>query len=526
MNGTLILTLLSAALGYLLISLCLKFYKGATRFRSRHLPPGPPPLPITGNLFDIPKTRPWIGYRELSNEYGNLMLFRIFNQCLVIVNDAETAVDLLEKRSAKYSSRPSSVLTKLAGWEWNMAFFPYGWSWRHHRRVVWKHYQPDAIPRYYDAQTQAARRLLALFISTPHNISENIRYGVGAAIVTTTYGLDVGGDLSDKYLSAFETGVKSIQLFLSGTSILEFLPTLSYIPPWVPGAGYLRKLVEIRRATLRLRDLPWRDARDAVLSGRANGRESVVRAMMEDYACVKDKARYSFEEEAAKNVAAVSYAGTVFLLLEPFSGIDTTHGVLCNFCVAMSLYPEVQKKAQAELDAVIGQHRFPEFSDRENLPYINAIVKEIFRWNPVTPLGLARLTTSDDHYNGYFIPGGSIVMVNTWYVHSVPYTATSDPILVAWSILNDPQVYPDPDKFIPQRFLKDGKLNPAIRDPVAYLFGFGRRLRPCSIRSISDRLSTITVYQFTLSRGVVADWYRISKTVAARYRLGLQRQKP
>ena len=95
----------------------------------------------------------------------------------------------------------------------------------------------------------------------------------------------------------------------------------------------------------------------------------------------------------------------------------------------MSLYPEVQKKAQAELDAVVGSHCFPEFSDRENLPYINAIVKEIFRWNPVTPLGLARLSTSDDHYNGYFIPGGSIVMINTWYVDPTPLTATSGLIL-------------------------------------------------------------------------------------------------
>ena len=147
----------------------------------------------------------------------------------------------------------------------------------------------------------------------------------------------------------------------------------------------------------------------------------------------------------------------------------------------MSLYPDVQKKAQAELDAVIGTHRFPAFSDRENLPYVNAIVKEIFRWNPVTPLGLARLSTSDDHYNGYFIPGGSIVMVNVWCVclrHALRLELIAGHVNKRYanrSILNDPQVYPDPDKFNPERFLKDGKLNPEIRDPSASLFGFGRR---------------------------------------------------
>ena len=53
----------------------------------------------------------------------------------------------------------------------------------------------------------------------------------------------------------------------------------------------------------------------------------------------------------------------------------------------MALYPEVQKKAQAEIDAVVGPHRLPDFHDRPSLPYINAVVKESSRWNLVGPLG-------------------------------------------------------------------------------------------------------------------------------------------
>jgi cytochrome P450 len=55
--------------------------------------------------------------------------------------------------------------------------------------------------------------------------------------------------------------------------------------------------------------------------------------------------------------------------------------------LAMALYPEVQKKAQAEIDAVVGPDRLPEFEDRPSLPYINAVIKELMRWNLVTPLG-------------------------------------------------------------------------------------------------------------------------------------------
>ena len=53
----------------------------------------------------------------------------------------------------------------------------------------------------------------------------------------------------------------------------------------------------------------------------------------------------------------------------------------------MALYPEVQKKAQAEIDSVIGPNRLPNFEDRPSLPYINAVLKEVMRWHLVTPLG-------------------------------------------------------------------------------------------------------------------------------------------
>jgi cytochrome P450 len=53
----------------------------------------------------------------------------------------------------------------------------------------------------------------------------------------------------------------------------------------------------------------------------------------------------------------------------------------------MALYPEVQKKAQAEIDAVVGPNRLPDFHDRPSLPYINAVVKESSRWNLAAPLG-------------------------------------------------------------------------------------------------------------------------------------------
>jgi Cytochrome P450 len=96
----------------------------------------------------------------------------------------------------------------------------------------------------------------------------------------------------------------------------------------------------------------------------------------------------------------------------------------------MGLYPEAQGKAQEELDKVIGPGRLPTFSDREHLPYIEALIKEIYRWNPVAPMGdcyvfqydrmvlirvaLPHKLVQDDIYEGYYLPSGSIFFANTW----------------------------------------------------------------------------------------------------------------
>lgn len=64
-----------------------------------------------------------------------------------------------------------------------------------------------------------------------------------------------------------------------------------------------------------------------------------------------------------------------------------TVSTLLSFILAMANHPEIQAKAQVELDTVVGPDRLPEFSDRSNLPYINAIISELLRWQPVTPMG-------------------------------------------------------------------------------------------------------------------------------------------
>ena len=131
--------------------------------------------------------------------------------------------------------------------------------------------------------------------------------------------------------------------------------------------------------------------------------------------------------------------------------------MLQAFFLAMVLNPEAMKKGQEELDRVVGRERLPDFSDKDDLPYIDALVKELFRWNPPVPISIPRRVTQDDIYREYSIPAGATVIENIW------------------AVFRDPALYTDPDSFNPDRFLKDGKLNPLIYNPEDKVFGSGRR---------------------------------------------------
>ncbi|KAL0958976.1 hypothetical protein HGRIS_014289 [Hohenbuehelia grisea] len=155
--------------------------------------------------------------------------------------------------------------------------------------------------------------------------------------------------------------------------------------------------------------------------------------------------------EIARNCAGIAYAG----------GADTSTISVQMFFLAMAMHPEVQKKAQAEIDRVVGCKSLPDFAERKALPYVNAVIKEVVRWQPASPLAIAHSCSADDEYDGFFIPKGSIIVGNSW------------------AILHDPDVYPCPELFRPERFLtEDGRLDPGVQDPYVAAFGYGRRICP------------------------------------------------
>lgn len=157
----------------------------------------------------------------------------------------------------------------------------------------------------------------------------------------------------------------------------------------------------------------------------------------------------------------------------------------------MTLYPEVQAKARAEIQSVLGSDRLPGFQDRDNLPYINAIVKETLRWHATVPV-ITHKSIAPDVCEGYDIPEGSWVMANVWFVLRMGNSTRNCSLLTYFfrAMNHDPKTYVDPFSFKPERFLGCEGRAP---EPDPHTFGFGRRI--CPGRNLARANVYLTVAQ-------------------------------
>ncbi|KAG1822453.1 cytochrome P450 [Suillus subaureus] len=240
-----------------------------------------------------------------------------------------------------------------------------------------------------------------------------------------------------------------LQMTTPGKAILlQLFPFLLKLPDWCWGSSIKRDAQISTDHMNKIRDLPFQSAQQHMAENSFLGQFSMVAENLQRMEKQDEASKPTFEV-ALKRAAVAGVMGSY----------ETTSSTLMVFALAMVLYPDVQRRAQAEIDSVIGRDRLPTFEDRASLPYVESILRETFRWHPILPLGVPHATSSDDTYDGFFIPKGTTVMCNTW------------------AISRDEKRYPDASRFMPERFLDvNGVLT--NDDPARYVFGLGRRACP------------------------------------------------
>ncbi|TFY72458.1 hypothetical protein EVG20_g545 [Dentipellis fragilis] len=407
------------------------------------LPPGPKPLPLIGNLLDMPKQYEHETFAEWGKKYGGIVSINVLGQSIIILNSTQAVTDMLDKKSAIYSDRPNLVMgSELVGLKNLLGMSAYGDQFREYRRMLFRVMgSRAAMAKYYSVEELETHRFLRRVAADPDNLEDHIRKTAGAIILSIGYGYSIK-EKNDEFVEDAQVMMEDFaRLTEPGAFLVDTLPALRHLPEGFPGAGFKTQAKEYSRNLLGVVNKPYEWVKKQVEAGTAQ--PSFVLSHWDEAQADPKKEYY------VKWAAAALFAG----------GADTTVSTIYSFYLAMTLHPEIQKKAQAEIDAVVGPDRLPNFSDRANLPYVDAIVKEIARWHPVAPIGLPHRLMEDDVQDGYLIPKGSIVIANIW------------------KFLHDPETYKNPFDFVPERFIKTETHTPEA-DPYLWSFGFGRRICP------------------------------------------------
>ncbi|KAF9233330.1 cytochrome P450 [Melanogaster broomeanus] len=409
--------------------------------QSLPLPPGPSFLTF---IHDLDGRQPWLTFTTWASTYGKVFHFSLFNHNTILLNTEEAARAFLEQHSTTYADRPlHGWIRELHGLNFTFGFMSYGEEWRLHRKVFHHAFRAAVVPNYWPIQIRKAHELVQSLIQAPEDFLEHLQTFAASTIMSVVYGYEASS-MRDPYVNIVEKAMHTMTSTLAPTRSILLLtfPFLLNIPTWAPGGTFQRRAMELKELTRQMVDAPFGYVQDALAQGTAA--PSMVSVALKD----ADSEGGADQIEIVKSVAATAYAG----------GADTTASSLKVFFLAMVLYPEAQRRAQAEIDAVVSNDRLPTFEDRPSMPFLEATLRETLRWHPVAELGVARQAREADSFDGYHIPKGATVFPNIW------------------AMTRDDVRYPDPNDFKPERFLNsDGTLND---DAVGYAFGFGRRICP------------------------------------------------
>ncbi|KAJ3485032.1 hypothetical protein NLI96_g5229 [Meripilus lineatus] len=445
-------------------------YRLLTTRRQGPLPPGPKGLPIIGNVLDMPTSHEWLTFAKWGVQWGDIVSVNLLGQPMVILNSAEIASELLEKRSAIYSDRPTLVMSgEMVGWKNALGLVRYNDKFREYRKFISRKMGTRSqVQEFYELQEVETHTFTRRVLKEPENLAAHIRRTAGAIILKISYGYTVK-DGTDPLVDLVDHAMDQFSEFTRpGAFLVDVLPVLRHFPSWFPGAGFKAKVPAWAKTMNDMADVPLEFVKDQMQRG------TNVPNFTSD---LLESENISPEREFNIKWAAASlYAGKnsipvlcsiVLCLISPLTqrraaltgGADTTVSAIYSFYYAMMAYPEVQQRAQEEIDQIVGGERLPRVEDRENLPYVDALVKEVFRFHPIAPLGLPHRLTHDDEFQGYHLPKDTILIANIW------------------KFLHDPDVYPNPSVFDPTRFLRSDGHTPQ-RDPRDLAFGFGRRICP------------------------------------------------
>ncbi|KAH9057383.1 cytochrome P450 [Lactarius vividus] len=411
----------------------------------RTLPPGPRGFPIVGDVLHIADLD-WLMSSQRKDEYGDMMYVSALGQGVLVINSQHIAIDLLEKRSNIYSNRPHYISAcDFSTKNLMVSMASYGDLWRRFRRITVEGFSKSAVQHFHPIQGREALMLALVLMKNPSTLGKHFQRHAWSVMLSVIYHLPpVDSEDDPVVVRIAKQAERLLHEMQPGTRLVEFFTWMRYIPSrfakWKRDAEYW-----FVQDSLFFEDLLGKVANDL-----ANGidRPSFGATV------IQNRSTHDLSEREQAWLAGTTVS----------AGGETTSTTLHWWVLAMLAYPEVQTRAQAELDEVVGSARPPTFADLPSLPYIRAMVKETVRWSPTVPLGVPHTSTEDDWYKGMFIPKGTICFQNMRTLNFNLEAYGSNAM-----------------DFDPARYLDEkGEVSALVvgREEGHMSFGFGRRICP------------------------------------------------
>ncbi|CAN1795866.1 Flavonoid 3'-monooxygenase [Linum perenne] len=460
--------LLLATVIYLLLTKLLR--SGSTR---NPLPPGPTPWPIVGNLPHLGAI-PHHSIAALARKYGPLMYLRLGFVDVVVAASASVAAQFLKVHDANFADRPPTSGGKYIAYNYHdMVFAPYGPRWRLLRKVSAQKQEEVA----------GLTQVLASGRHAPVILGQFLNLCTANALGKVLVGKRVFGDITggaDPKADEFKSMVVELMVLAGVFNIGDFVPALE----WLDLQGVASKMKKLH---LRF--------------------DSFLSQLLEEHGKTAHDVSSRGHVDFLSTLIGVNY-----LMQNMFTaGTDTSSSTVEWAIAELIRSPKIMAQLQSELDSVVGRDRLVTELDLPKLPYLQAVIKETFRLHPSTPLSLPRIAAESCEINGRHIPKGATLLVNVW------------------AIARDPDVWSDPLRFDPERFLPGGE-KPGVdvkgSDFELIPFGAGRRI--CAGLSLGLRMvqlmtaSLVHAFDWELADGLKPGNLNMDEA----YGLTLQRAEP
>ncbi|KAL1704617.1 cytochrome P450 [Schizophyllum commune] len=437
MERTLLTLAFAAALAWLA---CL--LRAARNGKRDRLPPGPPTIPILGNLLQLSSPRMHLQFTEWAKKYNSDIITVMLGPAPAIVLSSARAVkEVLDKQSGSTSDRPPLHINMVVTGDLDIVLARYTERWRRIRKAEHLLLSTTTVQKFIPIQEAESAQLLYEFATAPKDFYHHLERYAASTVLSITYGkrsVRYESSVAEEFTRDFN---RWLTLMAPGNhppvDMFPFLQKLpEFLAPWKTEAREVRRLQ--RGLFMRLLE----ECEERVATG-------------DDTPFYMADILRSQESLGLEREQLAYLGGDLF-----GAGMDTTATTLQMFVWLMVKYPAVQKKAQEEIDRVIGY--LPVQEDAKDVPYLQAVIQELHRLHVLLPMAAPHAASED--FDGYIIPKGAFILPNIY------------------AIYHDAGLFDEPEAFKPERHLqtphgtKPGVDDSAFRSTL--MFGGGRRICP------------------------------------------------